>query len=86
VTSTVPGMNSDNTRRSQESVASWKPKEEGMSKRIEQVSVHQMLLLVSHGVWGLRVEYGLNDKVIAVPLRTTLVEQAVGVAVGRVKT
>lgn len=86
MTSTVPGMNSDKNQRSPESVASWKPKEEGMSKRIEQVSVHQMLLLVSHGVWGLRVEYGLNDKVIAVPLRTTLVEQAVGVAVGRVKT
>lgn len=67
-------------------MASWKPKEEGMSKGTEQVSVHQMLLLVSHGVWGLRVEYGFNDKVIAVPLRTILVQQAVGVAVGRVKT
>lgn len=67
-------------------MVSWKPKEEGMSNRIEQVSVNQMLLLVSHGVWGLRVEYGFNDKVIAVPLRTILVEQAAGVAVGRVKT
>ena len=50
MTGTVPGMNSDKNQRSQERMVSWKPKEEGMSNRIEQVSVNQMLLLVSHGV------------------------------------
>lgn len=54
----------------------------GNVKRIEQVSANQMLLLVSHGVWGLRVEYGFNDKGYYVPLENNLVEQAVE-AVGR---